>query len=240
MYFSTTVLTWKHQRMNNTKEANCWALETLALKLSRENMTQKGREKKGWQDSGPSKKRGRKKELFTWIVFVPRLGTILIIEDISNFKLLFTAGSWYLIKLPFPWFRPSASHFSNAINSVISTAVTTWAIVCNQRSWTSKRSLLISGIRLGSGKESHKLFVSHIIPVPKLSITSESLPAPSRQFRHVRPSGSSIRGWSSVWTGTLCYYPHVLVPQLNYNCRVSEEPASWKGWARVTSSGVGN
>lgn len=169
------------------------------------------------------------------------MGTILIREDGSDVKMLFKVGSWYLIKEPFPWFSPLASHSHNAINSVIFTALTTWAIVCDQRSWTSKRSLLISGIRLRSGRESHKLFLSHIIPVPMLSVNHfrESLPAPSHQFRHVRPSGSFISGRSSVWTGTLCYYPHVLGSQLNYNCRVSEEPASWKGCARVTSSGGG-
>lgn len=104
-----------------------------------------------------------------YISFVSQLGTIDISKDASNFK-MFIAGSWYLIKVPFPWFSPLASHSHNTINSVISTAVTTWAIVCDQRSWTSKRSLLIAGTRLGSGRESHKLFPSHIIPLPKLRV----------------------------------------------------------------------
>lgn len=121
--------------------------------------------------------------------------------------MLFIARSWYLIKMPFPWFSPLASHSHNTLDSVISTAVTTWAIVCDQRSWTSKRSLVISGIRLGSGRESHKLFLSHIIPVPKLCVNhfrSHSRPP------HVSSVTSGPADHLSVVDGPFGRYPLLL------------------------------
>lgn len=113
--------------------------------------------------------------------------------------MLFIVGPWYLIKLPFPWFSPLASHSHNAINSVISTTLTTWAIVCDQRSWTSKRSLLISGIRLSSGRESHKLFLSHKNPRARAvcQSLSESLPGPFASVPS-RPAQQIIYQWAIV------------------------------------------
>lgn len=158
--------------------------------------------------------------------------------------MLFIAGSWCLIKLPFPWFSPLVSNSHNAINSVISTAVTTWAIVCDQRSWTSERSLLISGIRLGSGRKSHKLFLPHIIPVPELCVNHQrATPGPphlssvtSGPADHLSAGDRPFGRVPSVITLTSCPPS----PRLNHNCRVSEEPGNWEGRVWVTSSGVGN
>lgn len=77
------------------------------LRLWHSNCQEKKHHRKGQEEERVTRyKWGQAKtdaasEKCPFIFFGSQLGTILISEDISNFKMLFIAGPLYLIKLPF-------------------------------------------------------------------------------------------------------------------------------------------